>query len=189
VSARVILFASLTLCAVLGVGGELLRPDPERRNFEFFPDMARSPAAESQSPSSVLPGGITHQGLPEGVVVRGGESFRYGPGPEEATRAGRELVNPLEHSAETLARGAELYRAFCVVCHGADGNGGGSVVQRGMLPPPSLLGARARQIADGELYHLLTRGQGTMASYALQLGPLQRWQVIHHVRALQGATR
>jgi mono/diheme cytochrome c family protein len=188
-STRGLVVTLLALCAALGITGQLLRPDPDQRNFELFPDMARSPAAESQSPSTILPGGLTSQHLPEGVVVRGSEPFPFGTGPEEAARAGSELVNPLERTGDTLARGAELYRSFCVVCHGADGNGGGPVVLRGLPPPPSLLGARARQIADGEIYHVLTRGQGTMASYALQLAPTQRWQVIQHVRALQEVAR
>ena len=188
-SSKVLLVAILALLAALGLAGQLLRPDPHVRNFEFFPDMARSPAAGSQSVNLALPGGLTSQPLPEGVVVRGAEPFHFGPGPEEAVRAGVELVNPLAAEPTVRARGAELYRAFCTVCHGADGNGGGAVVQRGMLPPPSLLAARALQIADGELFHVLTRGQGAMASYALQLAPRERWQVIQHVRALQEESR
>ena len=54
-----------------------------------------------------------------------------------------------------------------------------------MLPPPFLTAARATQMADGEMFHILTYGQGNMASYAAQLTREERWMVIRHVRSLQ----
>ena len=71
---------------------------------------------------------------------------------------------------------------YCSVCHDSRGDGQGPVVSRGMLPPPSLKASRALTLSDGELFHVLTYGQGNMASYAAQLSvasidPLlvQRW--------------
>jgi len=167
----------------------VLRPDPARKNFEYSPDMAHSRAAESFSDSSALPGEHVEQPLVAGVVVRGRLPLEFGPGPEEAARAGRELSDPLApDDAAALRRGAQLYATFCVVCHDAGGNGQGLAVARGMLPPPSLHGVRAKGIADGELFHILTFGQGNMAPYAAQIEPEDRWKVIRHVRALQKGT-
>ena len=73
----------------------------------------------------------------------------------------------------------------CVVCHGGDGGGQGPVVLRGMPPPPSFMAARALEIGDGEMFHVLTRGQGNMASYAAQFSEADRWKVIRYVRQLQ----
>ena len=165
--------------------GAVLRSNPHERNYEAFTEMVYSRANESFSPSTSLPNGMTQQGLVEGVVVRGSLPFRFGDGPEEALRAGRELTNPFEDDAQTLARGAEVFGVFCVVCHAADGSGSGPVVQRGMLPPPSLQGARSKQMQDGEMFHILTRGQGNMAAYASQIARDDRWRVIRHVRSLQ----
>lgn len=173
-----------------------LRSDPRERNYEAFTEMVYSLASESLTPSDALPGGMTQQPLVEGVIVRGRMPFPFGPGLEEAQRAGRELANPFAYDPEAaddpedpaiLARGAEVYRVFCVACHGADGMGRGSVVLRGMLPPPSFKGAHAIEIDDGEMFHILTRGQGNMASYAAQVSPDDRWKVIRHIRALQEA--
>jgi mono/diheme cytochrome c family protein len=170
-----------------------LRPNTEERNYEIFTEMAYSMANESMSASVGLPGGMTQQPIVNGVVVRGQLPFRYAPGPEEAQRAGRELTNPhgdkAQDDPEVLARGAELYKRFCTVCHGAGGDGQGPVVFRGMLPPPSLHAARAVQMKDGEMFHILTLGQGNMASYAAQLGVEDRWKVIRHVRRLQEASQ
>lgn len=168
-----------------------LRADPSRPNFEFFPDMAVSPAAEPFDADALLPGGTTLQAPVEGVVVRGSRAFPFGAGAEEAKRAGAELVSPFHaDDAEALARGEQVYRNFCIVCHDARGDGKGTVVSRGMLPPPSLAGARALEIADGEMFHILTRGQGNMPSYAAQISVEDRWRVIAHVRRMQqGAAR
>ena len=163
----------------------MLRPNPRERNYEVFTEMAYSVANESQTRSASLPGFTTQQGVVEGVVVRGQSPFRYGPGPEEAKRAGRELANPFVDDPDAQSRGAEVYRIFCAVCHGGDGGGQGPVVMRGMLPPPSLHGARSMEMADGEMFHVLTMGQGNMASYAAQLSADDRWKVIRHVRSLQ----
>jgi len=77
------------------------------------------------------------------------------------------------------------YAAFCAVCHGAGGLGDGSVTKRGVPPPPSLLADHARQMPDGEIYHLLTLGRGNMASYATQVQRADRWKVIRYIRSLQ----
>jgi len=174
---------------VLWVLEGLLRPNYRERNYEIFTEMVYSKASETMARSSALPGQMTQQPVVEGVVVRGQMPFRFGPGPEEAQRAGRELVNPFGDEPEVLARGGEIYARFCSVCHGGDGAGLGPVVQRGMLPPPSMQGARAMSIADGEMFHIVTMGQGNMASYAAQVTAEDRWKVIRYVRSLQEAGR
>jgi len=165
--------------------------DPSRPNFEYMPDMVRGPAAQSQGDGAATMDGFTDQALPDGVVVRGLEAFRYGATPEEAERAGRELANPMRaDDAAALARGAIVFARFCTPCHGADGEGHGLAVQRGMLPPPSLKADRAVKMRDGQVFHVVTKGQGNMASYAVQVAEEDRWKAILHVRTLQaGAVR
>ena len=162
--------------------------DPSRPNFEYFPDMARGPAAQSEDLGAAMPDGYSSQPLPEGVVARGAKAFRYAATPEDAERAGRELANPFRaDDAAALARGAVVFARFCTPCHGADGEGQGPAVQRGMLPPPSLKAERAVKLRDGQAFHVITKGQGNMASYAVQVAPEDRWKAILHVRVLQGS--
>ena len=184
-------FLALLLPCIAGllVLERFLQPNPRERNYEAFTEMVYSKAGESMSPSVSLPGHMTQQAVLPGVVVRGQPPFHFGPGLEEAQRAGRELQNPYGSEPEVLARGAEIYGRFCTVCHGGDGQGQGPVVLRGMLPPPSFLGAHALEIEDGEMFHILTLGQGNMASYAAQVSPDDRWKVIRHVRSLQEPAR
>ncbi len=160
--------------------------DPSRPNFEYFPDMVRGPAAQSQDVNAATADGFSSQALPEGVVVRGLTAFRYAATPEDAERAGRELTNPFgADDAPARERGAVVFARYCTPCHGADGEGHGLAVQRGMLPPPSLMAERAAKMADGQMFHVLTKGQGNMASYAVQVAPDDRWKAILHVRGLQ----
>jgi len=171
-----------------------LRSDPSVRNVELFTEMVYSKAYESFTSSPNLPGGVTQQPLVDGVVPRGFEPFTYAPGAEEAQRAGRELENPLaaleaDAAATRLNAGRELFRIYCGVCHDARGEGRGTVVEHGMPPPPSLHGARATQMADGEMLHIVTLGQGNMGSFASQLTLAERWSVILHVRKLQQDAR
>ncbi len=187
---RTILAIAAAVALLLGLR-TVVAADPERRGLELFPDMARSLAAESYGRNDALPGGMVEQPLVAGVAVRGFEPCPYPPTPEGAAKAGAELRNPFAPSdAAAVARGAERYGIFCAVCHGGDGQGRGRAVERGMIPPPSLLADRARTLPDGHLFHVLTRGQGNMASYAAQLSRDDRWKVVLHVRALQaGATK
>lgn len=180
------LLAAVIAALLTLVLDRLVDADYGRRNYEALTEMVYSRAGESFARSPVLPGGQALQPLEKGVVVRGALLASLSPGPDGAAQAGRELVNPFAaDEALALERGRELYAIYCVVCHDAQGQGRGPAVARGMLPPPSLSGARALGMSDGEMFHVLTLGQGNMASYAEQLDPLERWQVILHVRSLQ----
>lgn len=180
-----IVIAVLVGLVVFGLRA-LMRVDHSERNLEIFTEMVYSKAGESNSSSAALPGGLTQQPLVAGVIPRGLMPLRFGTSPEEAQRMGRELTSPFSAGdTARLDRGRELYGVYCSVCHDPAGDGQGSVTQRGMLPPPSMHAARALQLSDGELFHILTFGQGNMASYAAQLTREERWEVILHLRALQ----
>ena len=85
-------------------------------------------------------------------------------------------------------RGQYVYNTNCVVCHGADGAGNGSVV--GAFPnPPSLLADKIRDYADSQIYHVVVNGQNIMGSYAPQIPEKDRWALIHYIRVLQLADR
>lgn len=185
-------FLVCTIATLIGLLAlkSVTSPDPSRKNVEIFTEMSYSQAYEPLSPNPNFADGSTQQHLVEGVVRRGHLPFPYGPGEEEAQRAGRELENPYSRDdAEVPRLGAELYRIYCVSCHGAGGDGDGPVVSRGLAPPASLKASRAKEMRDGRMFHVLTRGQGRMASYAAQLDPDERWKVILHIRSLQEENR
>lgn len=106
-------------------------------------------------------------------------------GPAVADRPGalNRLENPLPASTAVLAEGAELYRIYCAVCHGADGSGESMLAEH--LPRlPDLRSPLVRRRADGRLYGVILRGGFRMPAYADALGADERWAVVHHVRTL-----
>jgi mono/diheme cytochrome c family protein len=161
----------------------------ERPGLAVFPEMFRSVPYDAYDANEATASGQTLLVPPPGTVPMNATSvFGYGAGPDEARRAGRELTNPLPSTAGALARGEHVYRNVCIVCHGPRGEGDGPII--GRFPnPPSLLADRARKLPDGQVYHIITRGQGIMAPHAVQVLPDDRWRVIHYVRALQAEAK
>jgi mono/diheme cytochrome c family protein len=158
--------------------------DPGLRGREYMPDMAYSVPYNTFAPNPVTRDGKTLQPPVPGTVPRGVEPFRYGSTPEEARRAGRELRNPIPPSAATLAQGRALYETFCLVCHGDRGQGDGPLVPR--IPnPPAYTSQRVREMAPGQIFHVISRGSGRMPSYAAQIPYEQRWLVVLYVSALR----
>ena len=152
--------------------------------FEYAPDMVDSLAYESFSATPVTKDGKTMMAPAPGTIARGAKPFSYGLGPGEAVRAGRELVNPVEKTEEVLARGQKVFGVFCAPCHGPRGLGDGPVIPL-FSKPPSLLAEKARSLPDGQIFHIISRGQNQMGSYAAQITPEDRWKVTHFVRSLQ----
>jgi mono/diheme cytochrome c family protein len=150
--------------------------------------MAYSAAYDSFSPNPNFPDGMTLRSPPKGTLARGQlPPLHYQPTPEDALGAGRELKNPFtENDLVRLKRGSEVFDHVCQVCHGPIGEGNGPVTQHGFPLSASLLAERAVRMKDGQMFHILTYGQGRMPPLAAQLTPEDRWSAILHVRELQG---
>lgn len=188
------LIAGVVAMALLAALRWSLVPDSRTRNLEFAPDMFRSPAVESQTLAPAIPGGLSQQRLVPGVVPRDLDHVPFSAGAEEAARAGTEWKSPFtdatdERLATARERGRDLYGVHCTVCHGADGEGKGAAVMRGMLPPPTLHGASATGTPDGTLAHVIHFGRGNMTGLGERMTTEDVWSIVLHVRALQEAAR
>jgi mono/diheme cytochrome c family protein len=145
-------------------------------NFIYMPDMVYSPALKAQKEGQ-LP-------MVAGTVPRGFSAYPYRK--EQGDQAGRELKNPFRPTREVLARGQVMFNTYCIVCHGPNGEGDGSIVPK-FPRPPSLQSDKIRGWGDGQIYHTITMGQGNMPSYTQQISRGDRWSIVHYVRALQRA--
>jgi mono/diheme cytochrome c family protein len=175
------LFAAMAIAFVVVARAS---SDIRHRAFEYMPDMSYSVPYNTFAPNPVTRDGKTLQPPVAGTIPRGVEPFRYGPTPEEARRAGRELRNPIAPTAEALADGQALYETFCLVCHGERGQGDGPLVPK--IPnPPAYTSQRVRDMAPGQIFHVISRGSGRMPSYAAQIPYEQRWRVVLYVNALR----
>jgi hypothetical protein len=94
-------------------------------------------------------------------------------------------TNPLPITPELLARGQERFNIFCSVCHDKVGTGQGTIVRRGFKQPQTFHSDRLRQIQDGYFFDVMTKGFGSMYSYADRVPVEDRWAIVAYIRALQ----
>ncbi|MEM7656769.1 MAG: cytochrome c [Bacteroidota bacterium] len=122
--------------------------------------------------------------------------YPYGNSVEEYERAGAELTSPLNDSTTneggfncteaTYQRGKETYEVFCIMCHGEKGDGNGNLVTSEVYPQvPSYYGPTLKDLPAGKMFHTLTYGKNLMGSYASQITPQERWEVICYIQEFQ----
>jgi mono/diheme cytochrome c family protein len=92
---------------------------------------------------------------------------------------------PFAVDRSVLDRGQERFRIFCTPCHSELGDGRGMIVRRGFNPPPSFHSAEVKNQPVGHYFDVMTRGHGTMYSYASRIPPHDRWAIAAYIRALQ----
>lgn len=176
------------VAAALGIAGILAAAGCQKRSpaIEYMPNMAYGPRVAAQAEDPLRPGLSVQRPPVEGTVPRNLTPYRFAQG--DTTQAMAALVNPLPRTAEVLGRGQRVYQNTCVVCHGVRGDGQGTIVP--LFPqPPVLFSDKVRDWPDSRIFHVITRGQNLMPSYASIVLPEDRWAVVHYVRALQRAAR
>ncbi len=178
------------LLAVALCGAALLAGcDGRRESREILnvPNMHFSPAYKAQEPNPFSPQGIMMT-PPEGTVPVDWQPYTIADA--DADTLAMALKNPLATTPEVLRTGAKYYATFCTPCHGASGDGMGTVIRAnaGMPMPPSLYSEKlVGEWTDGRIFHVLTNGQGNMPGYAARIDAADRWAIIHYVRSIQAA--
>lgn len=154
----------------------------EKTVWQYMPHMSNTGILKAQRGYDASPNGASVMMPPEGTIARGHKPYRIET-PEEAEA---KLVNPLPMNEITIARGQKMYNIYCITCHGPRGHGDGPVVNPFPIPK-SLQSESMMKWKDGHLFHVITKGQGVMPSYAQQIQPEDRWAIIRYVRVLQRA--
>jgi mono/diheme cytochrome c family protein len=173
VSFRNSLHVSVLALGLLGLSTACVKHS--QPNMTYMPEMAYSPALKAQEVGAMR--------VPvKGTVPRGFKPYAYFEKGIEL--AGQELKNPVAFNRANLMRGQVVYNAQCKACHGADGQGGGSIVPK-FQRPPSLHSEKILGYSDGQIFHVMTVGQNIMPSYAGQVSAEDRWAVVNYIRVLQ----
>lgn len=183
-------YTMLLPALILGLATSVLtgcQGGDNKTNIELIQDMYESPAIKAQEYDQDSP---NHAGMrvpPENTVPVGFTPYKYGT---NVDLAAKELKNPLAtETPEVLTTGIKYFNQNCAVCHGFHGEGGEaakSVVAGFMaLKPPSLMSDKVRNMTDGNIYHIITMGQGLMGPYASHIPQNFRWQVVTYIRQLQ----
>ncbi len=154
-------------------------------------EMYEQPRYEPLEPSTFFDNGSSSRPLVAGTVPR--EDVR-GPVPAGASEdefntgwsQGRlaEVV-PFPVDKAVLERGRQRYQIYCIPCHGESGDGRGMIVRRGFNPPPPYYSEELRKKPIGHFVDVMTRGFGTMYSYASRIPPRDRWAIAAYIRVLQ----
>jgi mono/diheme cytochrome c family protein len=115
-------------------------------------------------------------------------SVPLGAGPRYADREEtQDLADPVAPTAESLARGRALFGERCASCHGPEGHGGGPVSQY-FPAAPDLASPTVRARSDGYIFGTITFGGRAMPSQREGLTERDRWDLVNHVRSVQGGT-
>jgi mono/diheme cytochrome c family protein len=178
---------------------------------DYFQEMHYSPAIRRQEPPVMTAPdaavGFQSAGGPQADLTAA-PAYDFMPREQLAAIA----QNPLPSNQTVLDMGATLFATNCAVCHGAQGNtqGQSAVViaaqftAAGANPPADLTGSATRARTDGEIFAIITHGQGTvpvpsdardpaayaqltnMPSFQELLTVEERWALVRHIRTLQG---
>ena len=167
----------------------LLSCNRDRNNpgWDYFPDMFYSTAYETFTRNPNFKDSMTMRVPVPGTVPRGYTPFNYTIDPESRVLAGKELINPFSPSPEILLTGEVTYTTFCQGCHGQGGTGEGFLYTSGLYPmkPRSLTSDIAIKLRDGEIYHSITLGFGSMGAHGSQIRADERWKLVLYIRKLQ----
>ncbi|MEK6554536.1 MAG: cytochrome c [Bdellovibrionota bacterium] len=156
----------------------------DKTSVELIQDMFTQISLKAQDydyqrnePSSRLP--------PEHTKPRGYKTEKYVTDP---VGAGQNLQNPFPDGDEkALARGKYKYEIYCGICHGTQGHAADDSKLKVYIPLiPALTSDKVKGLRDGQIYHIITNGQGVMGSYAGQIqNPEDRWAIVKYIRTLK----
>ncbi len=177
-------FLTVFLLSILLVACDRTNNNP---GYDYFPDMAYSKGFETYTANPNFSDGKTLREPVEGTVPLGMVPYPYLKNDTDRRLAGRELKNPLLPDENTLSRGQVVFNRFCINCHGSIGDGNGNLFTMGLynFTPASLANNKMKNVPDGEIYHVITVGQGVMMAYGGLVRPDDRWKVVMYVRKLQ----
>jgi mono/diheme cytochrome c family protein len=131
-------------------------------------DMFTQPSTKGQE-AEALP-------MPEGTVPVTGKPLKM----DSMVQAAR-VKSPVRASAESIERGRNRYKIYCLVCHGAGGKGDGPVGKK-YVPPTDLSSDYVQNKSYGEIYYAITYGGlGIMPKYADAIPPEDRWHIANYI--------
>ena len=175
-SKRATLVAAFVLLAVVAAA---CKPgDPARSTgaypIDIFQEMHYNQSFKAGEPPRLLP--------PEDSYPISGGFIRVG---SKAESVG--LTSPHPVNAQTLTRGALLYRQNCSMCHGLTAGGDGTVGAKFEayigISPPAFDSARVQDLTPGEAYSSVGAGFGFMPAFEGLLSEEDRWALIALIEA------
>ena len=144
-------------------------------------------AIESKGLKTLFTDGRQMRRPPEGTIARG---FMHEDNPFNTGMDGKLYLGkmPIQVTEEVIADGQTRFNIYCSPCHDRTGLGQGLVPKHALnFHPANLMEDRVVQLADGDIFNVITNGRRTMPPYFEQVRVEERWHIIAYLRVLQRA--
>jgi mono/diheme cytochrome c family protein len=92
---------------------------------------------------------------------------------------------PVKADEASLERGRQRYVIYCQPCHDARGDGKGILFQRANVPTATFHQDKILNYPDGQIFDIMSNGQGLMPAYRWPIPPADRWAIIAYIRELE----
>ena len=175
----------VAMAAMLGLAGcSGIQRDPP---LQVWPDMRYQKKFKPQRSTDLFADTRESRRPPDGTIARGHmlEDTPFNTGMDGKLYVGK---SPVKVTEAVLEEGRWRFNTYCSPCHDETGLGKGMVPTRfPAWQPQNLTEDRIVQMADGDLFNVITYGRRTMPPYGNQNRPEDRWAIIAYVRVLQRA--
>jgi len=175
----------LSLVLVVGLSGCARGCTSSQPPIHLNPSMDDQPKVLAQTASPFFFNGSSMREPVPGTIAIGGlkEDAAFYTGKDADGQFVAKVPVPVNE--QLVARGADRYRIYCQPCHDAKGDGKGILFQRGNVPTASFHQEKILNYPDGQIFDVITNGQGLMAGYKWPIPPADRWAIISYVRQLE----
>jgi mono/diheme cytochrome c family protein len=179
------LLGVIVLTAVVPLAGCARGCTSSRPPIHLNPSMDNQPKVRAQSASAFFfDGASMRQPIPGTVAIgalKEDEAFFTGKSADGQFVA----AIPVAVDDTMVERGRQRYTIYCQPCHDARGDGRGILFQRGNVPTATFHQEKILKYTDGQIFDVITNGQGLMAAYRWPIPPADRWAIVAYVRGLQ----
>ncbi len=179
------LLRALALTSIVGLTGCARGCTSSRPPIHPNPSMYNQPKVLPQTASDFFYNGASmREPVPGTVAIDGLQedaAFFTGKGADGKFVA--KIPAPVNDTV--VERGHDRYHIYCQPCHDARGDGKGILFQRGNVPTASFHQEKILKYPDGQIFDVITNGQGLMPSYRWPIPPADRWAIVSYVRELE----
>ncbi len=176
---------ALALTSFVATAGCARGCTSSRAPIHLNPSMDDQPKVRPQTASTFFYDGVSMRQPVPGTIPIGGlredTAFFTGKGVDGQFVA----TIPVSVDETVVERGRQRYVIYCQPCHDARGDGKGILFQRGNVPTATFHQDKILKYADGQIFDVITNGQGLMAGYRWPIPPADRWAIVAYVRGLQ----
>ena len=185
VSGRGRVLRAVALTSLVALTGCARGCTSSRPPIHLNPSMDNQPKVLAQTASPFFYDGSSMRQPVPGTVPIGGlkEDVAFFTGKGADGQFVAKIPVPVDEAL--VERGRQRYVIYCQPCHDARGDGKGILFQRGNVPTASFHQEKILKYPDGQIFDVITNGQGLMAGYRWPIPPPDRWAIIAYVRELE----